>query len=108
MPAVEFIPDQKTFEVPPGAPLVKVAQQAGVDVELPCGGDGSCGRCVVRTSGGAVETESLGRIPASATAALFLPHTDLGRFPGVAAALTLGRSLPAPFAVNAERCPAPT
>jgi uncharacterized 2Fe-2S/4Fe-4S cluster protein (DUF4445 family) len=68
LPAVEFLPDQKTFEAPPGTPLVKVAQQAGVDIELPCGGDGSCGRCIVRASGGAVETESLGRIPSSALA----------------------------------------
>ena len=66
MPTVEFLPDHTTFEAPPGTPLVKVAQLAGVDIELPCGGDGSCGRCIVRATGGEVETESLGRIPSSA------------------------------------------
>ncbi len=66
MPNVEFLPDHTTYEAPTGTPLVKVAQQAGVDIELPCGGDGSCGRCIVRTTGGEVETESLGRIPSSA------------------------------------------
>jgi uncharacterized 2Fe-2S/4Fe-4S cluster protein (DUF4445 family) len=66
MPTVEFLPDHATFEAPTGTPLVKVAQQAGVDIELPCGGDGSCGRCIVRATGGEVETESLGRIPSSA------------------------------------------
>ena len=66
MPTVEFLPDHISFEAPPGTPLVKVAQQAGVDIELPCGGDGSCGRCIVRATGGEVETESLGRVPSAA------------------------------------------
>jgi uncharacterized 2Fe-2S/4Fe-4S cluster protein (DUF4445 family) len=66
VPTVEFLPAHTTLEAPDGTPLVKVAQQAGVDIELPCGGDGSCGRCIVRATGGEVETESLGRIPSSA------------------------------------------
>jgi len=68
MPIVEFLPARATVEAPPGTPLVSAARRAGVDLELPCGGDGSCGRCIVRTTGGEVETESLGRIPASAVA----------------------------------------
>jgi uncharacterized 2Fe-2S/4Fe-4S cluster protein (DUF4445 family) len=66
VPTVEFLPDHTTFEAPSGTPLVKVAQLAGVDIELPCGGEGSCGRCIVRATGGEVQTESLGRIPSSA------------------------------------------
>jgi uncharacterized 2Fe-2S/4Fe-4S cluster protein (DUF4445 family) len=66
MPTVEFLPTHVTVEASPGTPLVSAARRAGVDLELPCGGDGSCGRCIVRTSGGEVETESVGRIPPSA------------------------------------------
>ncbi len=68
MPEVELLPCHAKAEASPGTPLVKVVQQAGADLELPCGGDGSCGRCIVRVSGGAVESESRGRIPASALA----------------------------------------
>lgn len=66
MPTVEFLPGHVTVEASPGTPLVSAARRAGVDLDLPCGGDGSCGRCIVHTSGGEVETESLGRIPPSA------------------------------------------
>ena len=81
MPTVEFLPDHTTFEAPPGTPLVKVAQLAGVDIELPCGGDGSCGRCIVRATGGEVETESLGRIPSSALSSGYVLacRTRIGR-----------------------------
>jgi uncharacterized 2Fe-2S/4Fe-4S cluster protein (DUF4445 family) len=68
MPTVEFLPGRATVEAAPGTPLVSAARAAGVDLELPCGGDGSCGRCIVRTTGGEVRTESRGRIPASAAA----------------------------------------
>ena len=66
MPTIEFLPAHKSIETSSGTPLVTVARQAGVEIDLPCGGDGSCGRCIVRASGGEVETESLGRIPSSA------------------------------------------
>ncbi len=66
MPTIDFLPAHKSIEASSGTPLVTVARQAGVEIELPCGGDGSCGRCIVRASGGEVESESLGRIPSSA------------------------------------------
>ncbi len=66
MPTIEFLPAHKSVEAPSDTPLVTVARQASVEIELPCGGDGSCGRCIVRVTGGEVETESLGRIPSSA------------------------------------------
>ena len=59
MPTIEFLPADKRVEATHGTPLVTVARQAGVEIDLPCGGDGSCGRCVVRTKGGGVETASL-------------------------------------------------
>jgi len=69
MPTVEFLPARASLEAQPGSPLVAVARRAGIELELPCGGDGSCGRCVVRTSGGGVDTEERGRIPRAAVAA---------------------------------------
>lgn len=68
MPTIEFLPAHTEVEAPPGTPLVAAARTAGIDLELPCGGDGSCGRCIVRTTGGEVLTESRGRVPASAVA----------------------------------------
>ncbi len=68
MATIEFLPAHATVEAPPGTPLVAAARTAGLDLELPCGGDGSCGRCIVRTTGGEVRTESRGRVPASAVA----------------------------------------
>jgi uncharacterized 2Fe-2S/4Fe-4S cluster protein (DUF4445 family) len=68
MPTIEFLPADKRVEAAHGTPLVTVARQAGVEIDLPCGGDGSCGRCVVRATGGEVETASLGRIPSAAVA----------------------------------------
>jgi len=68
MPTIKFLPADKRVEAAHGTPLVTVARQAGVEIDLPCGGDGSCGRCVVRTKGGGVETASLGRIPSAAVA----------------------------------------
>jgi len=68
MPTIEFLPADKRVEAAHGTPLVTVARQAGIEIDLPCGGDGSCGRCVVRAKGGGVETASLGRIPSAAVA----------------------------------------
>ncbi len=67
MPTIEFLPAGKSVEASSGTPLVAAARQAGVEIDLPCGGDGSCGRCIVRVSGGEVDTASLGRIPSAAS-----------------------------------------
>lgn len=66
MPIIEFLPARKSVDASSGTPLVTAARQAGVEIDLPCGGDGSCGRCIVRATGGEVDTASLGKIPSSA------------------------------------------
>ncbi|MCY2929625.1 MAG: ASKHA domain-containing protein [Planctomycetota bacterium] len=54
---VQFLPDDKTVDVPGGTTILAAANKAGVFVNSLCGGDGVCGRCVVivrrgRISGG--------------------------------------------------------
>ena len=48
MPTVCFLPSNKSAEVPAGTLIHEAAIKAGVeDLHLPCGGKGTCGRCLV-------------------------------------------------------------
>jgi len=49
-------------EVATGTLLSDAAQQAGVDVLMPCGGQGRCGRCAVIVEDGAVRRRSTQRL----------------------------------------------
>jgi uncharacterized 2Fe-2S/4Fe-4S cluster protein (DUF4445 family) len=44
------------------------ARQAGVEIESPCGGEGTCGKCIVRITSGEVDSRSLGTLPQAAVA----------------------------------------
>jgi uncharacterized 2Fe-2S/4Fe-4S cluster protein (DUF4445 family) len=45
---IQFLPADKFIEVPAGTLLHTAAARAGVtDLDLPCGGQGSCGQCLV-------------------------------------------------------------
>jgi len=48
MPTVNFINQQLKADVPEGTPLVTAARTAGVTIETPCNGVGTCGKCKVR------------------------------------------------------------
>jgi uncharacterized 2Fe-2S/4Fe-4S cluster protein (DUF4445 family) len=48
--------------VPAGTLLGEAAQQAGVDINMPCGGQGRCGRCAVIVEEGPVHRLSTGRL----------------------------------------------
>lgn len=50
---VTFLPADRTAYVLAGTRLVEAAAEAGVILDLPCGGDGICGKCRVR-----VETQA--------------------------------------------------
>ena len=50
---VRFEPDAKTVSVPVGALVHEAALLAGLDVNMPCGGQGRCGRCAVIVDAGA-------------------------------------------------------
>jgi len=54
MPLVTFKPEKVSVEVEPGTSLLDAARRAGVRIRNDCGGQGACGRCVVRVQTGRV------------------------------------------------------
>ncbi|MFN3761647.1 MAG: 2Fe-2S iron-sulfur cluster-binding protein, partial [Anaerolineae bacterium] len=62
MVTVVFRPAEKRVEVPPGTLLSDAARMAGVDILMPCGGQGRCGRCAVVVESGAVRRRSTQRL----------------------------------------------
>lgn len=46
--SVEFKPSGVTVQVPRGTLLAEAAGQAGLQLQMPCGGEGQCGKCRVR------------------------------------------------------------
>ncbi len=66
MPKVTFKPNDIVVEVDENTPLLDAAKIAKVDIEAPCGGKGTCGKCVVRILEGEVHTDSLGALSRSA------------------------------------------
>jgi uncharacterized 2Fe-2S/4Fe-4S cluster protein (DUF4445 family) len=55
---VTFEPGGETVEVPEGALLHEAVSQAGIPFNLPCGGQGRCGRCQVIVRQGTVRRRS--------------------------------------------------
>ncbi len=52
MPAVKFIPYNKTIEIKTGTNLLTAADQGGIYLEGDCAGKGTCGKCRVRVAEG--------------------------------------------------------
>ena len=52
---INFLPHDKTIQVPAGETLIRAAIEAGVHVNASCGGEGVCGKCRVIIEGGAVD-----------------------------------------------------
>jgi len=50
---VVFEPQGRTVQVRPGTLLLEAAARAGLMIETPCGGSGTCGKCRVRVMSGA-------------------------------------------------------
>ncbi|MBP1928020.1 uncharacterized 2Fe-2S/4Fe-4S cluster protein (DUF4445 family) [Methanolinea mesophila] len=63
MPDVTFLPSFRKTTVPPGGSLLEAAQKAGIHMNVVCGGQGKCGKCVVYVKSGRVEfdREKFGR-----------------------------------------------
>jgi uncharacterized 2Fe-2S/4Fe-4S cluster protein (DUF4445 family) len=59
---VQFLPADREAHVPAGTMLGEAAQQAGVDINMPCGGQGRCGRCAVIVEDGPVRRLSTGNL----------------------------------------------
>lgn len=68
MPLVTFEPSGETIEVKAGTELLTAARQAGVSIDSPCGGKGTCGKCMVRIISGQVDTDSIGVLSQSSLA----------------------------------------
>ncbi|MCL5096407.1 MAG: ASKHA domain-containing protein [Candidatus Omnitrophica bacterium] len=68
MPIIEFRPSGKTVQVLPLTELADAARLAGIQIESPCGGKGTCGKCIVRVVSGEVDSDSLGMLPHAAVA----------------------------------------
>lgn len=62
MYSVRFQPSDREVDVPAGTLLSEAAQQAGLDILLPCGGQGRCGRCAVIIDQGHVQRRSTQRL----------------------------------------------
>lgn len=68
MPTITFKPMGKTITVSSGTELLDAARQAEVEVKAPCGGKGTCGKCIVRITEGEVDSDSLGVLSGPAVA----------------------------------------
>ncbi len=62
--AVTFDVSENPVTVQTGTLLTEAAQKAGVEVTQPCGGQGRCGRCLVRVTGGNIRRRSTLRLSA--------------------------------------------
>ncbi len=59
--AVTFLPWNRTVYALPGTRLVEVAVSAGIVLDMPCGGEGKCGKCRVVAHGGLGEPNAAER-----------------------------------------------
>jgi len=58
VPRITFIPSGRTVEAGEGMDLLDAARRAGEDIDAPCGGNGTCGGCLVRVLSGSVRSDS--------------------------------------------------
>lgn len=63
--AIRFLPSGLSVTVAAGTLLADAATAAGLRVNLPCGGQGRCGRCLVRVESGTVERRPSAKLPES-------------------------------------------
>ncbi len=68
MPRVTFEPTGNTINAPADADLLQAAREARVDIESPCGGEGTCGKCIVKVESGDVDSDCHGVLPQAAVA----------------------------------------
>jgi uncharacterized 2Fe-2S/4Fe-4S cluster protein (DUF4445 family) len=59
MPKVTFLPDNRTVEVPSGTDLLTAARFAELVFDAPCGGKGTCGKCLMKLVQGHVESKKI-------------------------------------------------
>ncbi|MCC7567861.1 MAG: 2Fe-2S iron-sulfur cluster binding domain-containing protein, partial [Methanoregulaceae archaeon] len=55
MPAVTFLPGFQKISVEPGSTILDAAQKAQIHMNVVCGGEGKCGKCIVFVKSGRVD-----------------------------------------------------
>jgi len=60
MPRITFKPVNISIKAEPDSFLLDIAKEAGVAIDAPCGGKGTCGKCIVKIVSGEVNSDSLG------------------------------------------------
>jgi len=60
MPKITFKPKNISVNAEPDSFLLDAAKEAGVAIDAPCGGKGTCGKCIVKIISGEVNSDSLG------------------------------------------------
>jgi uncharacterized 2Fe-2S/4Fe-4S cluster protein (DUF4445 family) len=65
MPKVVFNPGSVEINVPAGSLIQEAARKAGIEIGMPCGGQGRCGRCAVIVESGPVRRRSAMRLSAA-------------------------------------------
>lgn len=107
MPSVSFLPIGRRIEVRPGTSLLEAARSSGIHLRNDCGGQGTCGRCVVRVlSGSGAHLSSRHGLPEGEVLAcrflvlesdvsVFIPRTSLEATEEVT--VTAGQVAPAEF-----------
>ncbi len=68
MPIIKFLPSGREVEVEKGTKLLEAARKAGIELDSPCGGEGTCGKCAVRLVSGRVDRGRMGLLSAAAAA----------------------------------------
>ena len=68
MPRIVFHPGGAEITVPAGTLIQEAARKAGIEIGIPCGGQGRCGRCAVLVQSGAVRRRSTLRLSAAEVA----------------------------------------
>jgi len=66
MPIITLQPYEKTIDVPSGTELLDAIRKAEIEIESPCGGKGTCGKCIVQITSGKVDSDSAGILSESA------------------------------------------
>lgn len=72
MPLVTFHPGGKSIEVPSGTALLDAIRQASIGIDASCGGQGNCGKCLVRIEAGEIGSEHWELLSASQEAQGFV------------------------------------
>ena len=56
MRTITFVRENITVQVPQDTTVMEAARTAGIPLDTPCAGQGTCGKCLVRVKTGDTET----------------------------------------------------